>query len=109
MELYKQYLEERHNNKSLLFSEAGFATYIWDENEIYMEDCFILPNYRKSHLASSFADQLCEIGKEKGCKVLTTSIVPSTKNPEVILNVVLKYGFKVLKSEENIIWFYKEI
>lgn len=109
MELLKNYYEELHAGKSIIYDDHGFASYWLREKEVYIEDIYVKPEYRKSHSASHYADQIAEIGKAHGCEYMIGSVVPSANQSTISLKVLLGYGFRLLSSEDNIIWFNKEL
>lgn len=110
MSLYGQYIQEREN-KGIVESEHGFATYklFPDLQECYIEDIYVVPEQRKSDLATDMADEISNVAKSKGYKFLTGSVVPSNNNSTASLKVLLAYGFKLLRSETNLIYFIKEL
>lgn len=109
MELYKKYLEERTPGKSVYFNDYGFATYQITGDEVYIEDLYVLPEYRKEGIAASLADSIGAMAKEAGCKVMTGSVVPSAVNSTTSMKVLLSYGFRLHKSLDNFIIFVKDL
>lgn len=117
MELYKQYVEELHPGKSVYYNNEGFAVYVirdftiegMDGKEVYIEDIYTKPEFRRTHSAAKLADKIAEIGKEQGVKYMTGTVVPSANNSTRSLQMMLGYGFKLWFSDTNIIWFIKEI
>lgn len=109
MKLYEEYLKEIDNNRHVYYDETGFATYNIVGEECYIEDIYVKPEFRRSHKASKIADKIVEIAKERQCKYLTGSVIPSAANAERSLKVLLGYGLRLEKAENNIIWFIKEI
>lgn len=107
--LYAQYIEEREG-KHILESEYGFATYQFlDNGRCYIEDIYVVPDYRKSYAASNMANAITAIAKDKGCKTLIGSVVPSAKGSTASLKVLLAYGFKLESCQNNFIVMSKEI
>jgi ribosomal protein S18 acetylase RimI-like enzyme len=108
LSLYGEYLKERENFE-IVESDKGFVSYKIFGEECYIRDLYVLPEYRKSHLASQMADKVAEIAKEHGCKYLTGSV--STKDPKATDNVkvLFSYGFKLLRGTEEMIYFIKRI
>ena len=108
MSLYKDYIKEREN-RECIESEDGFITYKFFGTECYIIDLYVIPSKRKSSIASQMADQVERIAKDRGCKVLTGSVCPSTNNSTQSIQVLISYGFKLIKSEHDLICFAKEI
>jgi GNAT superfamily N-acetyltransferase len=91
-------------------SAHGFATYHFtEEGGCYIEDIYITPEMRKDKNASLLADSITEIAKERGCTHLIGSVVPSANNSTISLKVLLGYGFTLVSSDKDLIWFRKEI
>ncbi len=108
MSLYKDYIKEREN-RECIESEDGFITYKIYGIECYIIDIYVVPEKRISAIGRNMADQVAEIAKEQGCKVLSGSVVPSANNSTESIKILISYGFKLIKSEPNMIWFAKEI
>lgn len=108
MSLFGDYLKER-GLKDIVENEHGFATFIINGVECYIEDIYVAPEARKGKLASAMADQIARIAKDSGCTVLTGSVVPQAKGATESCKVLLAYGFKVLASKEGLIMFGKEL
>jgi hypothetical protein len=107
--LYSQYLKEKTSDK-IIEIDKGFVTYRYvDENTVYIVDLFILPEFRRDHVASFLADSIVEEAKTKGCTKLLGSIVPSNKNSTQSLKVLLGYGMVLESSSNDFLVFKKEI
>lgn len=109
MSLFADYLRERTNTQIIEIPQ-GFCTYkFMEDNTIYIEDIFTLPEFRRSNVASQLADQVCDIGREKGCTHVIGSVVPSAKNSTASISVLIAYGMKVDRSMNDFIVFKKEL
>lgn len=109
MSLYRSYIEEK-TNKSIIETEHGFITYGFpDPKTCYIQDLYIVPDYRKSHAATVLADQVIVIAKEKGCTRLLGSVIPSTKNSTDSIRVLLAYGMDLDSSSNDFILFSRSI
>ena len=108
MSLYGDYIKEREN-KSIVESDVGFATYSVAKDGIYIEDIYVRPEYRKGHIAADMADQIAVIAREKGLHKLYGSVCPSANGSTASLKVLLAYGFKLNSSTNNFIMLEKEI
>ena len=106
--LYAAYVKEREN-KDIIESDKGFATYIFMEDGVYIEDIYVHPEYRKTDIASAMADEIAHIARGKGLKKLYGSVVPTARNSTASLKVLLAYGFTLQNSSNNFIWFSKDI
>lgn len=103
-----KYLEERENI-SYIEEEHGFATYKIIGQDVYLQDIWVEKDFRQTKLASEMADKIVKIAKQKQCKRLIGSVVPSANNSTTSLKVLLGYGFKLFKSQDNFILFEKLI
>ena len=106
--LYAKYILEREN-KSCLETEDGFATYVYNEDYVYIEDIYVVPEKRKENIAASLADKIAEEAKAKGYKKMVGSVVPYAKGATNSLKVLLAYGMRLSHSNEHIIYFTKEL
>ena len=108
VDLYAKYLKER-SGKEIITNEHGFATYLFEQDYVYLEDVYVEPEHRRSNICFSMADEIVEIAKSKGYKKIIGSVVPGTPGATNSLKVLLEYGFKLAYSTESIIYFQKEI
>lgn len=106
--LYAKYIKERENF-SIIEDEYGFATYNIAGDECYIRDIYVLPEHRKSNVASCYADRISEIAREQGCKYLTGTVAPSANGSTTSIKVLLGYGFRLLESQIDKIIFVKEL
>lgn len=109
MSLFSEYLQERTNTQ-IIETPQGFATYkFMDDNTVYLEDLYVKPEFRRSHVASQLADQVCEIARSKGCTHLIGSVVPSAKNSTASMKILLAYGMEVDRSVNDFVVFRKSL
>jgi ribosomal protein S18 acetylase RimI-like enzyme len=120
MKMYADYIKERTGREST-FSDNGFATYMFFdpkpadgpspavEGGCYIEDIYVDPAFRQSGQATQMADAIVAIAQAKGYKTLYGTVAPAAKGSTASLKVLLAYGFKLWKSDQNLIWFVKDI
>lgn len=107
--LYSEYLKERGDAQVIELAE-GFATYsIPNETQIYLMDIYVKPEHRRSRVASSLADMVATEGKRLGMTEMITTVIPSLNNSTISLKTILKYGFTLQNSVQNLILFKKDI
>jgi hypothetical protein len=107
--LYADYLLERTFDH-IVETDKGFATYRFlNESQVYIVDLFVLPQYRKTYVASDMADIIVEIAKQKGCTELIGTVVPSTKGSNTSLQTLLAYGMTLKSADKDLIIFKKDI
>jgi GNAT superfamily N-acetyltransferase len=109
MSLYADYILEREN-KLIVEDHRGFAVYSFvSEDQCYIQDIYVHPTYREYGIASSFANQIAQMAKERGCTKLLGSVCPEAKNSTESMQVLLAYGFKLASCKDNFILFIKEL
>lgn len=108
MSLYSEYIQERED-KLIVENDKGFATYIFTNGGVYIQDLYVRPQYRKEHVATQLANEIVKIAKESGYTRLYGSVAPSTKNSTDSIKVLLSYGFKLDSAGPNAIFMVKEI
>lgn len=109
MSLYSQYVAER-SNKSVVETEKGFATYLFtNDNKVYIEDIYVVPEHRNSNEASQMADHIIALAKDRGCTKVLGSVVPTATNSTDSLKVLLAYGMKLDSATNDFILFSKDI
>lgn len=107
--LYAQYIFEREN-KEIVESDKGFATYkIFDNGECYLQDLYVVPEYRKSGLATEMTDEIVLRAKEKACTLLIGSVCVDDINATRNMKVFLSYGMQIYKSMGTMIFLKKDI
>jgi L-amino acid N-acyltransferase YncA len=107
--LYGQYILERAN-KHIIENDNGFAVYSFpDNNTVYIEDIYVIPEKRKSMIASEFANRIATLAKELGKTRMLGSVVPTANNSTISLQVLINYGMKLHSCDKNFIVFEKEL
>jgi GNAT superfamily N-acetyltransferase len=105
---YGLYVKEREG-LDILENEQGFFTYRITGEECYIKDIFITKEARRTGLATSMAEEISKIAKEKGCKYLSGTCVPSTVGSTASLKAMFSYGFKIHSSQNDLIVLIKEL
>ncbi len=109
MSLYADYLQERTDDRIIEY-DYGFASYRYlNAEQVYIIDIFVAKKNRGQKFASHLADKIAELAKSAGCKEMLGTVVPSTKNSTVSLEVLLRYGMKLKSASDNLIIMAKEI
>ena len=106
--LFAQYIREREG-KNIIEDENGFATYKFEKDYVYVEDVYVCKNVRKIRFASGYLDKIAKEAKEKGMNRMVTSVCVVAKNPTLGMRAILGYGFKLLSSTNEMIYFVKDI
>lgn len=106
--LWAQYKLEREGVQTLE-RLWGFASYLMNKDECYIQDIYIVPAMRRAHSASDLADEVAKIALENGCKTLTGTVNIESKEATTSLKVLLGYGMKLSHVKDNMIVFYKDL
>jgi len=105
---FAKYKEEREN-ALVVEDENGFATAIFLEDAVYIDEIYVIPEKRKSNIASNYANQIAEKAKKLGYHKLLGSVCPSAKGATTSLKVLLAYGFELHSTNSELIYLEKEI
>jgi GNAT superfamily N-acetyltransferase len=111
MSLYANYLIER-TNKLILEDDRGFITYYYLSNEIaglMIEDIYVLPEFRKNHVASDLANKLVAEAKDLGYTKCWGQVCPAAKNSTESMKVMLAWGLKLHSLSNTVIFLCKDI
>ncbi len=109
MSHYSSYIKEIDDTETIE-DDKGFATYKFVGNEeCYIKDIYVKPEYRKENIAAGYADQIAIIAKEKGCKTLVGSVNTNIKDPTSSMKVLLAYGMKFHSISGFMLYFIKEL
>ena len=108
MSFYANYIKEREGFE-MVETDRGFATYRILGEEVYIRDIYVHSDFRQTGEASRIADMIAEIAKLQGCKHMAGTVCPSAKGSTESLKVLLGYGFKLFKSQDDFIIFKKEL
>lgn len=109
MSLYAEYLQERTED-FILENDKGFVTWRYlNERQVYLIDIYVVPEFRRSQVATTLADYVASIAKNTGRTELFGTVVPSAKGSNASLKVLWDYGMILYKAEPNLIVMRKDI
>lgn len=108
MSHFADYIKETRG-RDIIETSYGFATYIIQGPECYIEDIYISPENRVNGMASKLADKIKERAKDAGCKTLIGTVNCEFSDPSTSMLSMLHYGFKILKACPGIIILTMEI
>lgn len=106
--LFAKYKKEREGT-IVIETSKGFVTALELENHFYIEDIYILPEFRRAKEATKLTDRMVEKAKKLGYKKLLGSVDIKANNCTESLKAVLSYGFKLYSIDGNTIYFEREI
>jgi ribosomal protein S18 acetylase RimI-like enzyme len=102
------YIKEKYDEE-LIEIDHGFITYEISGENMIIKDLWVDPAHRRAHLAALLADMAVGAGKEKGCRVLLTSVSKNANNYEQSLAANTWYGLKKTNEDDSKIYLMKEI
>lgn len=103
------YMQER---EGLYFVEApaGFLAYKKvNADSWYVQDIYVLPEARKSKLATKLFDKVVKLAQAEKVHTLLGSVDISAPAADVNLKAVLSVGFKPQTVDGSLIWFSQKI
>lgn len=87
----------------------GFAVYKYVNEGVYIEDIFVAKEFRRSAVAATMADQICEEARTRGVNTLIGSVDVTANGATASLAVLLAYGMSVKAVSGNLILFTKSL
>lgn len=112
--MYAAYLLETQG-KHVLETPHGFLTYGFncvpgvDFPHCYIEDLYVVPEMRKTHVASTMADEVARIAKERGITKMLGSVALGRKNADANLDVLKRYGMRLFAAHDNTVFTVKDL
>jgi hypothetical protein len=103
--MYSDYFLEEYGRETIS-NEFGFIMYFLNKEagEVFITDLYTKPEYRKTYEAKKLTQQVINIAKENGCKIVTAIIDVGKKDPERITKLMrchLSCGFKIYKASND--------
>ena len=108
MSHYADYRKEREN-AIVVEDEYGFASAVRTENYMYIDEIYVIPEERKNHHASRYADEIAKIAIKEGYDKLLGSVDPRANGSTISMKTLISYGFELLLIEDNLIYLQKII
>ena len=110
--MYANYYEEFENKHTVWIPDVGFANYKFEDDiSIYVQEVYVKPEHRGEKLAAILTD-MCLADAERYGNIITrlyTTVAIGGNTIDQSLRAITAYGFKLLKADEQMIYFYKEI
>lgn len=107
--MFEEYFKEL-KNLEVYKTEYGFILYrIQNDDQLYVRDVYVAPKFRRKGLASKMTDEISNLAKDSGCKLLIVDVEPSNNNATESIKLILAYGMKVAEANDDEILFVKEI
>ena len=106
--MWSLYVKEKSGVETIS-DEHGFICYKIHGEECYLEDIFVIPEYRERGVGSDLLIKAEALAKEAGCKFLSSCIRPTESTATLSMKAHLAKGFRIYSSFENRILMIKEI
>lgn len=110
MSKYADYLKERENKETIetdqyLFTYRHFS----NTNQLFLADFYVVPEHRNQKVGTKAMNQIVSIAKQLGCTHIACTTDTETNNWEKAASGLIGYGFQVIKEQDGLIYFYKDI
>jgi GNAT superfamily N-acetyltransferase len=109
MKLYSEYILERRNAQMLLIPETAFVAYFFKDDNIFISEMFVTKSERKKGMGKFLLEQIRGIAKAHGKKYITCTVDKETECSELSEKAVKAGGFKLLREQDNGLYFYQEV
>lgn len=106
--MYADYVKERLG-KEYHETANGFCIYSFGPNYVYIEEIYVKPEARFTYEGTELANTVCEIAQKRGIKYMVGTVCPEANGSTSSLKALLSYKMQLLKIENGLIWFSKEI
>jgi len=108
MDYYAAYLKEREN-VDVIKHEHGFALIKPLNNALYIQDIYVMPEYRQKGAAKSMLHWVEGLAKEKGYGHVLGSCDPVAKGATVSMKAMLACGFELQACDGGLIYLIKSV
>jgi GNAT superfamily N-acetyltransferase len=110
--MYAAYKLEFENVHTVWEPNIGFANWKEEQDGIYVQEVFVNKNVRGIRHAARLTDKCIQHAKEtlkKPIYRVYTTVGIGGNTVDASLRAITEYGFKLLKSDHELIYFYKEL
>lgn len=111
--MYAAYKEEFEGVYTVIETGIGFANFsIEEDGNVYVQEVYVKPSKRGKKWASVLTEYCiieAELITNKPINRVYTSVGLKGKTIDKSLRAITDFGFKVLKANEEIIYFYKDL
>lgn len=108
LDMFAEYVREREGG-IVLKHRHGFAIYKEQGDLGYLQDVYVLPDYRQTGVGRELVQEAINIAKKSNKKALLTTTDTSANGATESALAILKTGFKILRNEDTVIWYVLEI
>ena len=109
-ELYFDYIKSRLGQEVLQDPDKkSFVIYQTKDEEFYLQDLYIDPYARERDILRSLTNEIKRISRERGCKFVTASVVPSALKSTESMKLLIWWGFELISSTQDFIILKKTL
>lgn len=110
MSFYADYLRES-KLQEIIENEKGFVVFrlLPGTQLCYIETIYVAPQFRKQGVTKELESAVIEWARQYGCTGLMGSVNVKLSTPERSLMELLRAGYKLSHSNEEMIYFVKDI
>lgn len=108
MKFYADFIKEREGLDLLEFPE-GFITYQITNDELYVANLYIAPEFRGTPALFRFDKEITKIAVENKCKLISSNIHLNDHGFNRTLRAALKLLFTVVSAHNNSVIVVKKI
>lgn len=109
MKMYQEYLSEREATNIIYREDRGFITWKFIDDAVYIVDVYVVPQERKSGLATALASEVYNIAYGEGMIFVIGSVDVKACDPTTSVEVLLAHGMRITGVSGDIIWFKKRL
>ena len=103
---YGLYLEELEGIE-IIESNRGFASYKIKDDELWVYDVFVRPDYRGCGIASRYFQELEHIARNNDCRAMVTLTNMNNNGWEKSTQMLKDHGYKIFSTLEDGTLFLK--
>lgn len=105
--MYKDYIKEREG-KDTLETEYGFIIYELTENDLFIGDIYVKPEFRKQNIGKTLIDTVESYAKTLNVKIAYAMVDTRALNFNNSLSFALSIGYTINKITDNRLIFLKK-
>jgi len=110
MSHYADYRKECFNIDTFEDENGFISIKIYDDgNRLHIEDCWVKPELRSTHVAQGYQETIFKIAKGQGCKQISTSVSISNNNADETVAKLLHNKWKLGWTSGDYIVLVKDV
>lgn len=105
---HAKYIKERLDQETYE-DEKCFFTYEVSEDEMFVRDIYVLPEFRKSNISGIMTEKMKNIAKENKCTTMYGHVAIGANGYDKSVHLLLKHGFNLHAVTDDLVYFKMEI